>query len=175
MVQRLDVARPRAGGRLEQRAGWWAACGMRQAGRRRQRGCGVLLRPWAGSTAITDGAQDRAVRPFLGGLRVSGRDASSIAVAAMGWDRPPATSAFPSERPCAGSSILCAFLAASKSRRNRRAHQDRFAPWFAATMSVLSPLARGPAWLPLPPHTPISLPSHPAPDRLMEPAHAVYS
>jgi hypothetical protein len=84
-------------------------------------------------------------------------------------------SAFPSERPGPGSSILCDFLAASKSRRNRRAHHDRFAPWFAATMSVLSPLAWGPAWLPLPPHTPLSLPSHPAPHRLMEPAHAVYS
>jgi hypothetical protein len=153
----------------------WVAGGMRHAaGRRRPRGGGGLLRPWAGSTAITDGAQDRAVRPCLGGCECRGRDASSIAVAAMGWDRPPATSAFPSERPCAGSSILCGFLAASKSRRNRRAHQDRFAPWFAATMSVLSPLARGPAWLPLP-HTPIPLPSHPAPDRLMEPAHAVYS
>jgi hypothetical protein len=44
-------------------AGWSRGLG----GGRRPRGCGVLLRPWPGSTAITDGAQDRAVRPFLGG------------------------------------------------------------------------------------------------------------
>jgi hypothetical protein len=157
-------------------AGWRRGLGggRHAAGRRRARGCGVLLRPWAGSTAITDGAQDRAVRPCLGGCEC--RVEMHRRLQSLPW---VGTGHPPLARSPASFLVLDPRSSAASWRPRNRDEIDEL---------TKIDLHRGsrpqcPSYHPSPGdppgslflHTPISLPSHPAPDRLMEPAHAVYS